>query len=151
MKPNLTPVTTISAFVATPIELGETIKGARRVIPITGGIAKGDLINGTIGGGFNDYQLIRPDSVAEIQARYVIDTHDGAKIYVENNGLRHGAPELMDKLKRGEFVDPALIYFRAVPKLESSDKRYAWVNKSIFLCSGARYPDRVELIFWRVD
>lgn len=149
--PKLTHVTTVIAQVSKPIELGITASGARRIIPITSGIAKGDLINGVIGGGFNDYQLIRSDSVAEIQARYVIETEDGALIYVENNGIRHGAPELVEKLKRGEYVDPSLIYFKASPKLESSDARYEWVNRHIFICEGARYPDRVELNFWRVD
>jgi hypothetical protein len=151
IPPALTYVTTISAFVSPALEIGAIATGRRRIIPITGGTVKGDRINGTIGAGFNDYQLVRNDNVAEIQARYIIDTHDGAKIYVENNGIRHAAPDIVEKLIKGEPVDPALVYFRAVPKLECSDPRYEWVNRSLFICTGIRHPDCVELTFWRVE
>jgi hypothetical protein len=149
--PTLTHVTTIKAYVNKPIELGQIATGMRRVIPITGGVANGPLIKGKIGGGFNDYQLVRSDNVAEIQARYVIETDDRAMIYVENNGIRHASPENVAKLIRGEAVDPALVYFRAIPTLSCSDPRYEWVNRHLFLCTASRFPDSLELVFWRID
>jgi hypothetical protein len=56
----------------------------------------------------------------------------------------------MDRLSRGLPVDPAVVYFRSVARLETSNADLAWVNRSIFLCSGARFPDRVEIRIFEV-
>jgi Protein of unknown function (DUF3237) len=126
-----------------------SITPTRRYVPITGGTATGK-VNGKIGGGFNDYQYVRPDGTLEIQARYMIETDDGAKIYVENNGIRHAPPEIVAKMMRGEKVDASLVYFRASPRFETEDPRYLWMTQSLFICTGERLPDCVLLKFWSV-
>ena len=59
-----------------------------------------------------DWQILRPDGAADLEARYTIQTDDGALIYVVSRGVRHGPPEVLARLNRGERVDPALYYFR---------------------------------------
>jgi hypothetical protein len=148
--PNLLHVTDIIARVAAPIEVGNGPTGARRVIPIVGGEARGPRLSGTILTGGADFQLIRHDHLAEIHARYVIETADGERVYVENTGIRHAPPELMDNLTRNQPVDPALVYFRSVPRFETASGALSWLSKSIFVCSGARFPDHVQLRIFEV-
>jgi Protein of unknown function (DUF3237) len=136
--------------VGEPIEVGETAMGLRRLIPILGGEATGPRLRGRILAGGADFQLVRPDHTAELHARYVIEVSDGARIYVENNGLRHGPAEAMERLRCGEPVDPALIYFRTVPKFETADTTWHWLTRHIFVAAGVRHPHRVELAIYQI-
>jgi hypothetical protein len=143
--PQLLHVADVVARVAAPIEIG-----SRRVVPILGGEALGPRIRGKILAGGADYQIVRPDGVTELHARYAIEIEDGQLIYVENSGLRSGPPELMRKLRRGEAVDPALIYCRTTPRFETAAPGYEWLMRNLFVCSAARFPDRVEIRFFQV-
>jgi hypothetical protein len=148
--PSLRPAFDVEAVVAPPIEVGDTPLGARRMIPILSGRVSGARLSGRLLEGGVDYQLIRADGLAEIHARYIIETDSGARVYVENTGIRHGPPEAMARLRRGEAVDPATIYFRTVPRFESAAPELAWLQRSIFVCAGARFPERVELRIFEV-
>ncbi|HET7888227.1 MAG TPA: DUF3237 family protein, partial [Bradyrhizobium sp.] len=81
----------------------------------------------------------------ELEARYAVETDDGAIIYVDNRGIRRGPVELVRKLNRGEAVDAALIYFRTVPRFETGAAKYRWLMQSLFVASAARHPDRVVI------
>jgi Protein of unknown function (DUF3237) len=149
-KPELIHAFDIVARVDAPIEFGDTPAGARRMILITEGFVVGPKLSGKLLPGGVDYQMIRPDGLADIHARYGIETTAGSRVYVENTGIRHGPPEAMARLRRGEPVDPSVIYFRATPRFETADPALAWMMRSIFICSGARFPDRVELRMYQV-
>ena len=101
-------------------------------------------------GGANDYQIIRRDGVLELQARYVIETAERALIYVENTGLRDGPAELLAAQARGEMVDPAKIYFRAIPRFETAAPDYLWLTRRVFVSAGVRFPDRVSIRFYEL-
>ncbi len=134
-----------------PRQIGETYDGARRIIPIlAGGYVKGPQINGALMGNSADWQLTRPDGVTVADALYAIETDDGALIQIRNRGLRHGRPEVMARLAAGEHVDPSEYYFRTVPEFIAPDGRYDWLNRSIFICSGARFASSIKLWVWRV-
>jgi Protein of unknown function (DUF3237)/Retinal pigment epithelial membrane protein len=79
-----------------------------------------------------------------------LETDDGVIIQIRNKGLRHGSPEVMARLVAGEEVDPAEYYFRTVPEFTAPTGRYDWLNKSIFICAGARFAARIKLWVWRV-
>ena len=96
-------------------DLGNTPHGHRRIIPITGGSFEGPAIKGTVEPGGADWQIIRADNVAELNAQYTLKTDDGALIYITNKGYRHGPPAVLQRLAKGEAVDPKEYYFRAVP------------------------------------
>ena len=131
-------------------ELGNTPLGRRRVIGITGGRFAGERLSGKVLAGGADWQLIRADGVAVLDARYTLQTDDGALIYVNNRGYRHGPREAMERLSRGEPVDPALIYTRTTPWFETAERRYDWLNRSIFVGTGARRPAAVEFEVYEV-
>ena len=136
-------VFTITANIGPVTSAGEIGSGVRRIIPITGGEVKGEGINGKVCPFGADFQIIRPNELIELEAKYAFETDDGAVVYVENKGLRFGPVDLLQKLKRGEPVDPKLIYFRTVPKFETGHEKYRWLMQSLFIGSAARYADRV--------
>jgi hypothetical protein len=140
----------LSVLVGAPLEIGETGLGERRIIDILGGDVRGPRLNGRIRVGGADFQIIRPNGLTELHARYCIEADDGALIYVENTGLRFGALEDIARLKRGEPVDPARIYFRAAPRFETAAASHRWMMESLFVCTGVRKPESVELSVYRV-
>jgi len=148
--PALVHVADVNVEIGTPMVVGATAQGLRRVIPITGGTVEGPRLSGRILPGGADFQIIREDGLAELHARYVIEASSGALVYVENTGIRHGPREAIERLNRGEAVDPALIYFRTVPRFETAAPALAWLTRGIFICSGARHPDRVQLGYFEV-
>jgi hypothetical protein len=138
-------VFTITAEIADVTSAGDIGSGVRRIIPIIGGEVKGDGINGKVLPFGADFQIIRPKELIELEAKYAFETDDGAVVYVENKGMRFGPVELLQKLKRGEPVDPKLIYFRTVPRFETGHERYRWLMEHIFIGSAARHADRVVI------
>jgi hypothetical protein len=138
-------VFTITAQVAGITSAGDIGVGERRMIPIVGGEVRGADINGRVCPFGADFQIVRPDSSIELEAKYALQTDDGAVIYVENRGMRRGPIELIQKLNRGEAVDPALIYFRTVPRFETGAARYRWLMQSLFVASAARHTYRVVI------
>jgi len=144
-EPSLRHVADLSVEVAEPIVVGQTPEGLRRIIPILGGSVSGLRLGGEILAAGADFQLFRSDGVTILEARYVLQTSDGAMIAVNNAGMRRGPPEAMARLARGEVVDPALIYFRTAFKFETEDENYSWLQRSLFIGAGVRRPDRVEI------
>jgi hypothetical protein len=137
-------VFTITARIGSVTSAGEIGSGVRRIIPIIGGEVKGE-VNGKVLPFGADFQIIRPNELIELEAKYAFETDDGAIVYVENRGIRFGPVELLQKLKRGEPVDPNLIYFRTVPKFETGHEDYRWLMQHIFIASAARHADRVVI------
>jgi hypothetical protein len=138
-------VFTITAEIGDVTTAGEIGSGVRRIIPITGGEVKGEGINGKVCAFGADFQIIRPNKLIELEAKYAFETDDGAVVYVENRGIRFGPVDLLHKLKRGEPVDPKLIYFRTVPKFETGAAKYRWLMENLFIGSAARHADRVVI------
>ena len=138
-------VFTITAHIGSVTSAGDIGTGVRRIIPITGGEVKGRDVNGKVCAFGADFQIIRPNELIELEAKYAFQTDDGAVIYVENKGIRFGPVELLQRLKRGEPVDPRLIYFRTVPKFETGDEKYRWLMESLFVGSAARHADCVVI------
>jgi Protein of unknown function (DUF3237) len=147
MDPQLSTkyVFTITAHIGGVTSAGEIGYGVRRIIPVIGGEVHGAGINGKVCAFGADYQIIRPSELIELEAKYAFETDDGAVVYVENKGIRFGPIDLLQKLKRGEPVDPKLIYFRTVPKFETGSEKYRWLMENLFIGSAARHPDRVVL------
>jgi Protein of unknown function (DUF3237) len=146
----LQPLFRAEITLAAPQELGDTPQGRRRIIAITGGRFSGERLSGRVLPGGADWQLVRPDGVADLDARYTLETSDGALIYVRNRGYRHGPADILKRLASGESVDPGLYYMRTTPRFETGDARYAWLNRIICVASGARRRAAVDLDVFEV-
>jgi hypothetical protein len=127
-KPQLEQMFRASVAVAAPRSLGRTPLGERRIVDILGGEVTGAKLSGRILPGGADWQIVREDGTAVLEARYTIEAQDGALIYVRNFGYRHGAPDLLIRVARGEDVDPATYYFRSAPVFETSVRRRRTAN-----------------------
>lgn len=150
MTPELRHAFDIEAEVGPVRDLGPTPHGRRRIVPILGGTVSGPRLQGAVVPGGADWQYVRPDGIVELVARYSIRTADGVEIAVTNSGLRRASPEVMARLSRGEPVDPALVYCRTVPLFEAPAGPYDWLNASLFVCTAARLPDKVQVAVFEV-
>ncbi len=144
-KPQLDLVCTLNVTLAPIREMGAGRAGQRRIIPIVGGTVTGPRLNGKIINLGADWQTIFADGVAELDTRYAMETDDGATIEIVNRGFRHGPPEVIAAVGRGEDVDPSSYYMRTFAQLETGDDRYAWVNRTIFVGVGARMQKAVRV------
>jgi len=139
------PIFTVQAALADILQLGNTPVGERRIINILGGQVEGPKLRGQILPGGADWQVIRADGMADIQARYTIRSESGGLILVSSEGLRHGPPEVIARLARGEEVDPALYYFRTLMRFETAAADCAWLNRILAIAHGVRLPNAVTL------
>jgi uncharacterized protein DUF3237 len=135
--------------VAAPQLFGNTPLGERRVVQILSGRLEGRLSGEVLPGGA-DWQIIAANGVAQLEARYTIRTPDGALVLVHNRGIRHADPAILEQLYAGEPVDPANYYFRSTPTFETGENPYAWLNRIVAVCSGARTPTEVLLDFYEI-
>jgi Protein of unknown function (DUF3237) len=149
-QPRLEFVTELRVRVAAPTEIGQLAEGKRRVIDILGGEFNGPLLRGTIKPGGADWQLVRSDNVAELDARYTLVTESGAPVYVSNRGIRYAEAGVMAKLLKGEFVEATEYYFWSTPTFETAAPDLQWLRQSIFIASGTRFPNLVVIQVWRV-
>ncbi len=148
--PRLDLVTSLRVDLAPIREMGQGRAGQRRIIPIIGGSASGPRLNGRLLHLGADWQTIWADGTAELDARYALETDDGALIEVVNYGYRHGPEAVIAALARGEDVDPARYTMRTQARLETGDARYGWVNRTLFLGVGGREKDRVLLDLYAI-
>jgi len=144
------PIFTIHAELSGILNLGRTPYGERRIIDIVGGSVRGAKLQGRILPGGADWQIVRSDGAADISARYTIETNAGARILVKSDGLRHGPPEVLEKLARGDNIDSSLYYFRTVMRFETSDPAVDWLNRILALARGQREARSVRLEVYEV-
>ncbi len=145
------PIFTIHAELADIVDLGPTPYGERRMVGITGGSVRGRKLQGRILPGGADWQIIRSDGAADISARYIVETDAGARVRVSSDGLRHGPPAVIERLAKGEPVDPSLYYFRTVMRFETADPALAWLNRILALARGQREARAVRLDVYEVE
>ena len=131
------------------LTLGTTPYGVRRIAQVKAGTFEGPKLKGTVlaGGGGS---LLRRDDVLEIDMRFTLETDDKQHIYMSWKGLRHGPREVIDRLNRGENVDPDSYYFRTTPYFETSSEKYAWLNRICSIATGARAANTRTVQVFRV-
>ena len=144
------PFLRITADLEPILDLGRTPYGERRIIHILGGRFEGPRLHGRIIRGGADWQILRADGVADLRARYTLETDAGELILVRSDGLRHGPADVIARLARGESVDPSHYYFRTILRFETSSQKLAWLNRILTVARGRREPDAVELDVFEV-
>jgi hypothetical protein len=150
LEPSLQLLYTSSVQVGPPMIVGGIPHGERRIIPIQGGSFEGPKLSGKVLPGGADWQIIRPDGVAELEARYTLQTNDGALIYVLNRGIRSGSKEVMSRLARGEQVHPSEYYFRTRPIFETGAAKYQWLHRIVTVATGERLQNEVIITVYEV-
>jgi hypothetical protein len=111
----------------------------RRLGVITGGTFEGERLSGTILDGGSDWQTIRSDGATLLDVRLVLRTTQGAQIGMSYTGIRHGPPEILDRIARGEPVDPDSYYFRTSASFATADPDHLWLNHILAIGTGHRF------------
>ena len=142
--PSLTLVYRLEAVLGEPLDFGDVSQGRRRIVPLTGGTFVGPELNGKLLPGTSaDWQILLADGAALGDVRYTLQTDDGALLYVQSRGVRHGSPEVLERLGRGEDVDASEYTFRTSTQIETASRELAWLNKGVFVGVGGRQAGRV--------
>lgn len=149
--PVLRPFCTLEVEPGAVRVLGMGRLGQRRIITIAGGKVSGANLNGRILPGGADWLTVNHEGVALLDARYAIETEDGAIVEVVDQGFRHGPQEVMQALVSGQAVSPDEYYMRSSVRLESGDPRYAYVNHMVFVGTGAKTPSGVQIDIYSVQ
>jgi hypothetical protein len=131
---------TLEVAVAQPQKIGVVPHGTRATAPITSGTFEGPRLRGTVLPGGSDWTLLRADGVLELDLRVTLQTEDGALIHMTSFGLRHGPAAVIAALGRGEEVDASRYYFRTAPRFETSDPKYAFLNRLVAISVADRRP-----------
>ncbi len=148
--PALVPLAQIRCEVGTLVSLGQAKHGERRYVPLKGGTVRGPELNGTIVEGGVDWQVQRADGVLDIAAHYVILADDGALIEVQSDGMRHGPPDVMARLARGEAVSSSQYFFRTLIRFTTGAPAWVHLNKVMALAVGQRQASLVLLDVYRI-
>jgi hypothetical protein len=135
------PLFTLTLQVAGMQAIGATPGGNRRIGLVAGGSFQGERLRGTVLPGGADWIMLRPDGATTLDVRLVLQTDDGATIGMTYRGMRHGPPAVMERLNRGENVDPAEYYFRTAVAFETAAPRYDWLNRIVAVGTGRRPPE----------
>jgi hypothetical protein len=151
-QPRLRHVYRLDVELEPPVDIGLTPLGHRRVVAFAGGRAEGDGFRAALlPGSGADWQILRPDGSAVADIRYTLQTTDGAYLYVQAAGIRHGPPEVLERLAHGEEVAPTEYTFRTTVRIETSDSSLAWMNNSVFIAVGGRRANGVAYDVFRLD
>jgi hypothetical protein len=143
-EPRLTKVYRLEATLGQPLDLGETVQGYRRIVPLTGGTFTGPQIKGQLlPGASADWQIVLADGTALGDIRYTLQTDGGDLLYVQSRGVRHGSAEVLARLGRGEDVDASEYTFRTSTQIETAAPDLDWTNKGVFISVGRRQPGGV--------
>jgi hypothetical protein len=138
---NSRPLVTVRILAAPSQTLGTVPHGLRTFVPVSGGDFEGPRLRGRILPGGGDALLLRSDGVLELDLRIVLETDDRALVYMTFQGLRHGPPDVIAALGRGEVVDPARYYFRTAPRFETTSEKYAFLNRILAISESETRPD----------
>jgi len=143
-RPGLELLARFRVDLAPMLDLGDTPWGRRRIVPIVGGTFEGPRLRGEILAGGGDWQIVHPDGAADIDTRYTLHTDDDALIHLTTTGLRHGPPDTLARLGRGEPVDPSTYSFHLVCRFETGTPHHDWLNHTIAIASAMRTANTVR-------
>jgi hypothetical protein len=120
------------------LAVGETPNGVRKIALVTGGSFEGERLSGEVLDGGSDWQTVRKDGSTLLDVRLTLKTNDGELLNLTYRGMRHGPPEIIERMSRGEEVDPTSYYFRTVLQFETASSKLAWINNIVAVGTGHR-------------
>ena len=138
-EPTLTKILRVEASLDEALDVGTMALGQRRIVPLIDGTFTGPKLNGKlIPGASADWQVVLPDGTALGDIRLTLQTDHGDALYVRSQGIRHGDPQVLARLRRGEEVDASTYVFRTSTKIEAAAPDFDWLNKGVFISVGGR-------------
>jgi len=123
--------------------IGATPGAFRGIGVVPGGVFEGERVRGEVLEGGSDWQTVRSDGATTLDVRLVLRTADDALIGMQYRGLRHGTPDIVARIDKGEAVDPASYYFRITALFETASSTYDWLNRILAIGVGHRRAEGV--------
>ena len=109
-------------------EIGTTPTGTLSIFPIIGGSFEGERLRGKVLPGGDDWTVKRSDGVIELDLRITLETDDGALVYMTFEGIRDDGA-------------PGAPYFRTLPRFETAEPKYSFLNRLLAVGTGAIRAD----------
>jgi hypothetical protein len=126
----MVPLGTMTATMAPPLRLDGTPAGTRIIVEFTEIVVDGEKLRAkSVGHTHGDWLTVGGDGTGSLDARFVLETHDGALLYVHGLGRNDAAG----------FFDGAVNLFSL--SFETGDARYAWLNRVQAIAKGRRQED----------
>jgi hypothetical protein len=150
MTPRFEFLMSLAVDVGDVVSMGPGPLGERRVVTILGGTFEGSGLRGDVLPGGADWQIARKDGVLDLDARYALKEQAGGIVRVVSQGYRHGSPDVLAALARGEDVDPATYFFRTIMRFETGAPYLEWLNKTIAVATAERKARQVLLSAYRL-
>ena len=119
--------------------LGASPLGQRRLDRLERGHFKGPKIQAEIVAGM-DLLLGGADGAMRPDVRLVLKLDDGETLLIVYRGVRHGPPEVMQRIAKGEQVPPHEYYLRTGLVFETASRKYDWMNRIVAVGVGRREP-----------
>jgi len=132
----------IDAEIGRFIDIGAASYGHRRYCPVVEGRFEGPRLRGTVLPHGGEWALTTADGVGRMDVRMLLQTDDGATIATAYPGVMVGEPELIRQAFLTGEVDPARYYMRILPRFETGDARYAWLQGIVAIGYGRLAPGR---------
>lgn len=76
------------------------------------------------------------DGINIIDAPTLLETYDGAKIFMRISAYLHLGQEQEQKLMEGSGVSPEDYYYKGTAEFDVGDVRYKWLENRVFICEG---------------
>ena len=133
-----------TASVDNPIDVGTGPLGGRMIVNVNGGEFKGPRLSGKVLPSGGDWLLAVPDGNVRLDARIVLETDDGAQIYV----TYRARVTMTDTLRRARYegrgeTDFGESYWISQLQFETGDERYSWLNNLMAAGEGKLSPNSV--------
>jgi hypothetical protein len=132
------------ATLSPAVEMGKTVEGQRRIIPITGGSVRGPKIRAELLEGGWDWNLSRNDGAGSVDAAYYMKTDDGVLIRIVNKGVGGGGPPV------AASASSELFFMFTHPEFEAPAGKYDWLNRSMFVGTLGARRDTHDAVLIRV-
>jgi hypothetical protein len=152
MATALKEVFTARVDLAPPISVGKVPEGYRRVIPILGGHFTGERLHARVLPIGADWNIVRPNGMGFLSARYLLETDDGVTISILNEGCFRADENAIEDVIDGEVADSSRWYVKLNPRFEAPRGEYEWLNRSTFVCDlhPITSPEFIAMTFYEV-
>jgi hypothetical protein len=142
----------LEAAAGEPLDGGNVTEGRRQIVPLTGGRFAGPELDGSLlPGASADWQIVLSDGTVLGDIRYTLRSDAGELLYVRSQGIRHGSPEVLARLGRGEDVQPNEYVFRTTTQIETAAPKFDWMNRGVFISVAGRRPGGVVYEVYLVE
>jgi hypothetical protein len=134
----------LHADAGTRIDVGAAPHGRRVIVDITGGYVNGPRLRGRVLPSGADWLQVGADGVGRLDVRALVETDDGARIYVHYTGVIVIDDAVAAALAGGGGMEFGDTYFMTSPRFETGHPDYAWLNALVAVGQGRLVPDGVE-------